>query len=353
MKVLMVGVDEKAVGGMWTVVENYLNSKKFCNDTNLKYIPTATSSSIIGKLLFSGNAIIKLILTLIFKKIDIVHVHMAERGSVFREGIVVLLSKLFRAKVIIHMHGATFETWYDNQNKLIKKVISYILNSCDTFLILGEFFRPFIRNIIKNESKIKVLYNAVNIPTENKYQTNSNEIIFLGMLIERKGINDFLKSISYIKDKIPSDIKIKLYGADKYNNIESKIDDYGLTSIVNYCGWLKNQEKSECFSKAMMNILPSYSEGLPMTVLETMSYGIPNISTFVAGVPEAIENNHDGILIKPGDIKELSKSILMLIKNPELRCEYSKNSYNHVKDQFSVEKHINKLECVYKEILCR
>ncbi len=353
MNVLMVGVDEKAVGGMWTVVENYLNSKKFCHDTNLKYIPTATSSSIIGKLLFSGNALIKLTLTLIFKKIDIVHVHMAEKGSVFREGIVVLLSKLFRAKVIIHMHGATFETWYDNQTKLIKKLIRYILNSCDTFLILGEFFRPFIRNIIKNESKIKVLYNAVNIPTENKYKTNSNEIIFLGMLIERKGINDFLKSISYIKDKIPSEINIKLYGADKHNNIESKIDDYGLTSMVNYCGWLKNQEKSECFSKAMMNILPSYSEGLPMTVLETMSYGIPNISTFVAGIPEAIVNNHDGILIKPGDIKELSKSILMLIKNPELRCEYSKNSYNHVKEQFSVEKHINQLECVYEEILCR
>ena len=144
MRVLMVGVDKKAVGGMWTVVENYLNNSEFCKDTGLIYIATATSASTFKKILFSINSIIKVAYTLLINDIDIIHVHMAEKGSVFRKGIVVLLGKIFKANIVIHMHGATFEEWYLRCNKSKKKIVSWILNKSDAFIILGELWKDFI-----------------------------------------------------------------------------------------------------------------------------------------------------------------------------------------------------------------
>lgn len=347
----MVGVDKKAVGGMWTVVENYLNDIEFCNDVSLIYVPTATSASFLGKIIFSIVALAKVLYILIFNNIDIVHVHMAEKGSVFREGIVVVLGKLFRTKVIIHMHGATFEQWYIGIKSIFKKLVSWIINKCDIFLILGEYWRDFTESIVKENFKIKVIHNAVVIPNENNYNEKSLDIIFLGMLIERKGIDDLLKAIKNIKDYLPVGVKVKLYGSDKNNNINRKIKELGLEDIVEYLGWLTLDNKNECFSKAMLNILPSYNEGLPMTILETMAYGIPNIATNIAAIPEAISNNEDGILVEPGDVDSLGKEILKLVNNLELRSLYSKKAFEKVKDEFDIKIHINNLKKIYSELL--
>lgn len=353
MNVLMVGVDKKAVGGMWTVVENYLNDKKFCNDTNLIYIPTATSTSIVGKILFSGKGLIKVIFTLLSRRIDIVHVHMAERGSVFREGIVAILGKLFGSKVIIHMHGATFEEWYITKNCFIQQIISWILNKADKLLILGEFWNEFASGMMKDNCKIQVLHNAVNVPKKRKYNEKSTEIMFLGMLIRRKGIDDFLEAIKEIKGELPSDVRVKLYGSDKHSNIQEKIDGENIGNIVSYYGWLTNENREECFSRTMINVLPSYNEGLPMTILEAMAFGIPTISTNVAAIPEAICDREEGILINPGDVKALANAILSIVTDTEKRVKFSKNAYSRAIKEFDVEKHIEKLRLIYVDLIAK
>lgn len=126
MNVLMIGVDKTSVGGMLTVVENYLNDKEFCNQTNLNYIATVIRSNKIKKITTFIRKIPQIIYIIRKKKIDIVHVHMAERGSVFREGFVILLAKILGCKTLIHMHGATIEEWYKKQNFLIKKLTERI-----------------------------------------------------------------------------------------------------------------------------------------------------------------------------------------------------------------------------------
>lgn len=94
MNVLMIGVDETSIGGMLTVVNNYKNNKEFCEMTNLKYIATVIRSNKLVKIKTFLCKIPEIISTIRNDKIDIVHVHMAERGSVFREGFVVLLANV-------------------------------------------------------------------------------------------------------------------------------------------------------------------------------------------------------------------------------------------------------------------
>lgn len=350
MKVLMVGVDESTKGGMWTVVDNYLKNEHYQNDVDLKYIATSITGSIPKRVLFIFVSILKVLFYTLFNKYDILHVHMSEKGSVYRKYIVMKISKIRKAKIIIHMHGAEFEKWYKTLNNKKQNKVRSIINSCDKILILGNYWNKFIGSLMDDKSKVEVLYNAVFVPDEYKYDVNSKNILFLGLVGKRKGIYDLLDAMTKLKSNSQFDGKLLIYGPDDTaEGINNLIQNKKLSNFVEYCGWLKSEDKRELLQKISINVLPSYNEGLPMTILETMAYGIPNISTNVAAIPEAI-NKDNGIMIEPGNVEELTRAILELNSNDKLRKKLSTASYTKAINEFSIDSHINKLIDIYKKV---
>lgn len=351
MNVLMVGVDKTSIGGMLTVVENYWNSEFFCKKTNLRYIPSVINKSPLIKILYFFIAFLRIFACILLHQIDIVHIHMAERTSVYREGLVAKLSKMLRCKVIIHMHGADIETWYNSLDAKRKSITRFFIGCADKVIVLGENWRCFMEKIVPEKSQIEVVYNAVPTPSRNMYNSRTRNIIFLGMIIPRKGIIDLLEAVKMIEKKLPQDVRILLYGDDKNKNINTLISERNLQNRVSFCGWLERKDKSSCFESAMINILPSYHEGLPMSILETMAYGIPNISTTIAAIPEVITDGKNGLLVKPGDVSSLAQNILSLATDEKLREKYSNASYETICKNFSIEKHLNHIISLYEKVL--
>ena len=93
------------------------------------------------------------------------------------------------------------------------------------------------------------------------------------------------------------------------------INSYSLENIVEFIGWVSKDKKTEYFNKSDGYILPSYNEGLPISILEAMSYELPIISTNVGGIPEIVDSNN-GALIEPGNKKQLKEAIFFAINNP-------------------------------------
>lgn len=353
MKILMVGVNKTIPGGMWTVIENYFENDTFCKKTNLIYCSTVTRANVLKKVIYFFKACFQIIFIIKNQRIDIVHVHMAERGSVFRKGIVIWIANKMGVKTIIHMHGATIKEWYVRQNIYVRKIVKKIFSTADSVLVLGHRWTPFVESVVgeNNRGKIRVLYNAVKIPKQNLYNNNAKNILFYGVLVPRKGIDDLLQAFNLILPEIPKDIHLVLYGDDSKNNIEAKIAFYGLEGRAEYKGWLDRKNFEQCFSNIMLNILPSYNEGLPMTIIETMSYGIPNISTDIAAIPEVIINGENGNLIEPGNFRQLADSMKTLINDPKLRLQYSEKAYQKILQDFSLDIHLKKLIGIYEELL--
>ena len=354
MNVLMIGVDETSVGGMLTVVNNYKSNKCFCEKTNLQYIATVIRANRFTKIKTFISKIPQIITTIKKQKIDIVHVHMAERGSVYREGTVVLIARAMGCKTVIHMHGANIETWYDNRTALNQKLISWIFNQADRMIILGENWRPFMERVMcGHEDKIRVLHNAVQVENCNMANENAKNILFYGMLIQRKGIDDLLEAFNSLVREIPDDIYLTLYGDDHDadEKIQVKIAKYNTANRIRYQGWLTEENRSEVFRDSLINVLPSYNEGLPMTILESMGYGIPNISTNIAAIPEAIDNGMNGFVIQPGNVQELKDSMKKLVTDKDLWKKFSENAYNDAKNKFSIQAHISTLLKIYNQLL--
>ena len=350
LRVLMVGVDHKTKGGMWSVSRGYLQSRLYQEAVFMKYVPVATVGSSLKKVMFFAFGLTKIISLLIAQKWDIVHIHMSERGSVCRKLSILKIAKMFRCKVVLHMHGAEFETWYNELPEGRKQQIGNGMKQADCVLILGEYWRSFVRSLIGEEQKIRVLYNAVHVPAVNRYDTAAKHLLFFGEVGARKGAYDLLKVIARIDDQLDDGCQVLMYGTNPEGDINSKIEERGLQHRVRYMGWADQKQFDQLFSEIAVNVLPSYHEGLPMTILETMAYGIPNITTDIAAIPEAV-SKENGVLIQPGDTVGLAKAIVNLLRNQEVREAKSRKAYQTVKDTFSTERHMTEVVKIYKDTI--
>jgi glycosyltransferase involved in cell wall biosynthesis len=348
MNLLMVGVDRSRKGGMWSVVENYLNDEEFSRETNLVYIPTSTLGSIPHRLIFSAKAFYTIRKLLRNKKIDIVHLHIAEKGSTFRAGIIEKIVKKYKCKIIIQIH-AEYKNWYFRSGKIVQKAIRNILQNADCLLVLGEYWKSFFSQLVKSPTKIKIFYNGVSQPASNQYENNASYLLYFGVLNQQKGIFDLLNAIQLIDDDLPPSYKVAVCGIDSDGSVQREVEKLGLSNRVEMMGWIGNHQKAEILGQTCIHILPSYSEAMPMSILETMAWGIPNIATMTGAVPEIIQNGKNGFLIQPGDVEGLAEAIKRMVTDRAKRAEFSVESYKTISEKFSLAKIKSDLLSIYRE----
>lgn len=348
MNVLMVGVDHNCVGGMWSVAENFLKNDYYVEQTHVQYVATATSGSLIhrvGKML-SGYA--KIIRVLHTGKIDLLHVHMAEKGSTFRKGGVVWLGRRFGCKIVVQMHAGPFMAWYDTQGDTRKKIIRKILNTPDKVLVLGKYWEKAMVQIVPSK-KMEVLYNGVLCPAENPYQMQAKNILYLGVMKKAKGIFDLLAAFQLIAGKLPEDCFLILGGTDPTGEVSRYIREKHLENRVKMPGWISGPEKSRVLQEAAVLVQPSYFEGLSMSVIEAMAYGVPVVATGISTMPEVLGTGAE--LVKPGEVPQLARALLGLIQSPEKRRLRSAAEFSRAGRLFSMDAVAHRTVAIYRTVL--
>ncbi len=348
VKVLMCCSSLNFKGGMVSVVKNFLSYKDW-EEFDIKYIPTHTDGNAFIKSLYFLVAYLRIVFFIIFRNPKIIYLHMAERGSVFRKAIILRTAKLFKKRVIIHHHSAEFEIFYDSLKDSTKKYVSETLEMADVNIVLSNRLVSMVKERAHNAT-VEVVYNAVSIPASNLYNKCGSKILFLGQLGKRKGTYDLLRAIQKIDDSLDPKYQFCLCGDGEVEEVKQKVCDLGITNRVCKIGWISTTEKQELFKDVVINVLPSYNEGLPMSILETMAFGIPNISTRIAAIPEVVADGVNGILINPGDVNQLAEAIKRLVGDSELREMYSDNSWKLINERFSMDRAIMEIKNIMRSL---
>lgn len=348
LNVLMVGVDSGRIGGMWSVAETYISNTEFNNQINLKYVATSTGGSALKRFYKMIQGFLKIIVYLIKNDVDVVHVHMAEKGSVFRKGFVIWLANRFGAKTIVQMHAGPIMEWYHSLPDYKKHKVKKIFNSCNKMLVLGEYWKNQLLEIVAAE-KLIVLYNGTDCSNTNRYNYRGKNILFLGMITERKGAYDLIDAVKKIDTRIETDIKFLLCGFDEDNKAKVYVNGLGLQNRILFPGWVGKEEKENLFKYTRICVLPSYFEGLSMTVIESIAHGIPVVTTNISTMSEIL--GVDIHLIEPGDVTDLADTLYELITNDNMRMEQSRLVYERSKLLFSTEKNIKNTMDIYKDCL--
>ena len=348
IKILMCGSDLSVKGGIVSVVKNHLSYKQW-SPYEITYIPTHIDQSRFKVAAFFAISWVKTVVKAFTGRYKILYLHTAERGSFFRKAILAWSLKPFGMRIIMHHHAAEFEEFYAVLPTCARRFVNKTLEMVDLNLVLSERLVDMITSKT-SLSKVKVLYNAVQTYDTNPYKHESKYILFLGRIGKRKGAYDLLEAIKQLDPVLDAQYKFLLCGDGEVEQIRKLVDAYGLTNRVAHVGWIEGQQKTEYLRETMINVLPSYHEGLPMTILETMALGIPNISTPVASIPEVIQDGVNGLLVTPGNVHQLADAIERLCKDSELRMEISAQAWKDISERFALDIHVSKLKEYLEEI---
>ena len=269
------------------------------------------------------------------KTVKIAHIHTSSKGSFLRKSMIMYVAKAFGKKTILHVHGSEFKVFYDKSPDIIKKFIEKTFDNADCIIVLSKQWKDIIFQITKNEN-IQIVYNPIKIHEPNKLE--GANFLFMGRLGKRKGVFDIFEAAK----SVCGDVVINLYG-------DGEIDKSLAPENVKIHGWVSGEEKDKIFRNSDVLLLPSYNEGLPISILEAMSYGMPIISTPVGGIVEAVENNVNGFIVNCGDTSDLAEKINALC-DKDLRLKMGAESFRLVKEKFDVEIIKTRLKEIYDEL---
>ena len=349
MKVLMIGSHLRVTGGITRVIKNYFEAG-LGKKVSLEHFPTYFGSNHIYNLIYYFIKYLTLIIKLFVfnQKYDVAHIHMSYKGSFFRKKLIINLLYTKNIPIIIHMHGSQFKDFYKDSSPSQKRKIQCTLNKASAILALGEQWKSFYQEI--STSHVISLDNAVFPKDILKENHDKKYITTMGVISKRKGSYDLVRLASNIKGKIDEGYKFLLAGDGEISELKSKIKELDVEDMFVLPGWISNQEKiEEIYQKSALYILPSYNEGMPMSILEAMSYGLPVISTNVGSIPSVVEKDN-GIIFTPGDIQTLEKSIISLLNDKDKIDFYAKNNVEKIKKKYNIYDSINQLVSIYKNI---
>jgi glycosyltransferase involved in cell wall biosynthesis len=221
------------------------------------------------------------------------------------------------------------------QNILYRVVEKKYLQSVDGFIFNSQTTKGVVNSLIGNSTPSVTAYPPTDRFGEpiseneivERAKVTELRILFLGNIIERKGLQTLLESVKDQKAKVRVDIIGSLTIETNYTKqMQELVAINGLSSIVHFHGALDNEPLKQKLKQAHILIVPSSYEGFGIVYLEGMAFGLPAIGTTAGAACEIIEHGKTGYLIEPNDSTKLATHISQLASDRNLLGELSLNA---------------------------
>ena len=134
-----------------------------------------------------------------------------------------------------------------------------------------------------------------------------------------------------------------LPGDGEIDEVKALIEQRGLQEVIEVPGWVSGAAQDALWNRTDVYTLPSYNEGLPGSVLEAMSAGLPCVSTPVGGIPEAVRDGETGYLVEPGDVDGLAQALATLVADETLRLRMGEAGLALLESKFDIDKIVDQV----------
>jgi glycosyltransferase involved in cell wall biosynthesis len=284
------------------------------------------------------------------KKIKLVHFNFPlSKAAVLRDAPLILFAKLIRKKMIVHLHGGDYMTskkatgW---MKLILKRVFAgntqlIVLSPAEEEVIISEY----------NVKKVKVLPNCVDLREakifERKVDKNAViRLLYIGRISVPKGIEYTYQALALLKKKgIPFKFIIAGTGPDEKEYLEKFSALLG--SDFEFKGIVSGDAKTAVFKNADVFVMPSHFEGLPMSLLESMSFGLVPVVTNVGSIKYVVQSGENGIMVDKNPAEEVAEAIEKIIFNRALLQTMSVNAANFIFKHYNPQDYISELNKMY------
>lgn len=349
-QLVMIGPDYDGLGGIASVVTVYRRSGLF-DRYLMTYIVTHRVGSGAAKLRVMASAWLAFMYCIVRRRIGLVHAHAASRASFWRKSAFLLPAFAFGVPTILHLHGAAFEDFFERECGPVRKaIIRFVFRRCSRVIALSDTWKRWIEQVCPG-ARVEVIYNAVFVPpaTVPWERRQRGAVLSLGVLGKRKGSYDLVAAAARVSANCP-ELHLRLGGDGELGQVSAHAKSLGVADRVALLGWVRGADRDHQLASASVYALPSYNEGLPMSILEAMAAGLPILSTPIGGIPEAVTHGVEGFLVPPGDVEAIARHLERMLDDAELARRMGEAARRKIQDKFSVDDMLPKVERLYAEL---
>lgn len=287
----------------------------------------------------------------------ILHAHSSKGALVGR-----IAAILARTPVVLFtVHNSIFyEEWPQWKKTIFAQVERFLARFTDRIITVSDALK---QELIEKESipatQISTIYNGIevenftakvdmlNIRRDLNIPELGPVIGTIARLAPQKGVSYFLKAASLLKEY---QVNFLVVGDGPLRDaLEQEVTELGLQNRVIFTG--KRDNIAEILSIMDIYVLPSVTEGLPLTILEAMAAGKPVVATRVGGVPEAIVEGKTGLVVAPRDPEALAVAIAGMLSEREKLIRMGNNGQKHVVEKFTIRHMVDRTMDLYTQLL--
>lgn len=275
-------------------------------------------------------------------------------AAFFRDFILICLIKLFRIKLIYHLHNKGVEM---RKHRFLYRICyRYVFNNADVIL-LSELLYPDIKSYVP-KSKVHFCPNGIKdseVTTRIHIKNTKNKptkLLFLSNLLESKGVFVLLDACKILQEKGHT-FECTFIGCEgdiSSSEFYDKVSQLGLNNEVSYQGVKQGYDKMLAFASTDIFVFPTYYETFGLVNIEAMQHAKPVISTFEGGIPDVVEDGVTGFLVPKKDASALAEKLEILIKDEQQRIAMGIAGRKKYEQQFTQEIFESKLHEILKTV---
>lgn len=356
-RVLHIGPLPPPVGGMSTVLLEL--SAALQSDCETRVFSSAKTTPVDRSLLQAVGAQLRLIgrlaLVLWRWRPAIVHIHTCSNFTFWRNGLDLMLARCFGCKTVLHIHGARFHQFLGGLGAVRAGLARVVLGGASRVIVLGQAWRERLAPWCRAESLV-VVANGVAVPANALGPSDDAvaHIVCVANYEPRKGLHDLIRAAA----ELPADgrpWRISFLGADLdqayQRSLRQLAKDLGVEDRVSLPGPVAAAQVADWLRSAYLFCLPSYDEGLPMSMLEAMGHALPVVATSVGAIPEAVDEGVEAFLYPPGDVAALAAALTRLLESPELARRMGESGHRRAALNYSAQSMAQRVFEVYQQML--
>lgn len=281
----------------------------------------------------------------------IAHIHTCSGLTYFLDGLYMLLARLRGVPVVMHVHGARFDAFLDGLSRPRLLLARFVARRAARVVVLSGEWQEKLSSRLPG-ARLTVIENGVAeapvVAVEKP--TGVITVLFLGNLCQRKGVWDLVACAP----TLPSEVHLVFVGGEEdlgiMEELKARIRAEQLESRITLAGPAVGAAKFKWLRVADIFVLPSYAEGVPISMLEALAVGLPAVLTPVGGIPSVLRDGVHAVFVQPDDPAALAQAITRLAHDPILRMRLGEAARQHVLGNFGIERSAHKYLQLYGEL---
>lgn len=324
--------------------DNGKSNEKIWNGVHIKWVPTPNCAK-LNAIVYSALATARAV----FGKYDVIHFHAEGPAAM------VPLVKIFKKKCVVTIHGLDWQRskWGGFATKFLKFGEKTAAKYADEIIVLSKNVQDYFKTTYNRETVYipngidKGQWASAEIINRKYGLTEKGYILFLGRVVPEKGIHYLIEAYGKIKTDMPLVIA---GGASHTSEYENEIHQMAKSnSNIIFTGFVQGKELEELYSNAYLYCLPSDIEGMPISLLEAMSYSCCCLTSNIKECTEVLLDK--GFAFEKGNVSDLAKKLQYLVDNKNIVEKYSKESSDYICKKFNWNDVCNQTLALYKSVV--